>query len=147
MSACWSVGHRVLICDRDRKWSWPARRVLDDAVLGVVQTPFQTLNANAHAERFVRSIRDKAQGPLVRFAMAKGRFGPRDESLVRCPPLSIRRPNRGTETAKRLRSAIVETCHIGRIDRFGISQPCNRFHPEAAGGEIAAVGRTGACPP
>ena len=26
-----SLGHRVLICDRDRKWSRPVRRPLDDA--------------------------------------------------------------------------------------------------------------------
>ena len=49
--------HRVLICDRDRKWSEDVRRLLDDAGVHVVRTPFQSPNANAHAERFVRSIK------------------------------------------------------------------------------------------
>jgi putative transposase len=39
--------HRVLICDRDRKWSRDVRRLLGDAGVHVVQTPFQAPNANA----------------------------------------------------------------------------------------------------
>jgi len=49
--------HRVLICDRDRKWSREVRPLLGDAGVAVVQTPFQPPNANTHAERFVRSIK------------------------------------------------------------------------------------------
>ena len=52
----WSE-HRVLICDRDRKWSQDGRQLFADAGVRVVQTPFQAPNANAHAERFVRSIK------------------------------------------------------------------------------------------
>ena len=48
--------HRVLICDRDAKWSEEVRRLLSDGGLRVVQTPRRAPNANAHAERFVRSI-------------------------------------------------------------------------------------------
>jgi transposase len=48
-------GHRVLICDRDAKWSAPVRARLGEAGLRVVQTPFQAPNANAYAERFPRS--------------------------------------------------------------------------------------------
>jgi transposase InsO family protein len=51
------VGHRVLICDRDAKWSEAVRSLLKEAGIQVVQTPFQAPNANAHAERFVRSIK------------------------------------------------------------------------------------------
>ena len=47
--------HRVLICDRDATWSVPVRERLGDAGIRVVQTPFQAPNANAYAERFVRS--------------------------------------------------------------------------------------------
>jgi putative transposase len=47
----------VLICDRDSKWSWPVRDGLRDAGIRVVQTPYRAPNANAHAERFVRSIK------------------------------------------------------------------------------------------
>src|SRR5688572_30721241 len=48
--------HRVLICDRDAKWSEAVRRLLSDSGIRVVQTPWRAPNANAHAERFVRSI-------------------------------------------------------------------------------------------
>ena len=51
------VGHRVVICDRDRKWSPSVRQLLDHAGIRVVRTPLQAPNANAYAERFVRSIR------------------------------------------------------------------------------------------
>lgn len=51
------VSHRVLICDRDGKWSTAVRRLVDDAGVRVVQTPFRAPNAHAHAERFVRSIK------------------------------------------------------------------------------------------
>jgi hypothetical protein len=43
------VGHRVLICDRDTKWSAPVRAL----------TPYRAPNANAYAERFVRSIKQE----------------------------------------------------------------------------------------
>ena len=35
------VQHRVLICDRDAKWSGPVRARLGDAGVRAVQTPFQ----------------------------------------------------------------------------------------------------------
>ena len=57
--------HRVLICDRDRKWSGEVRRALGDAGIRVVQTPLQAPNANAHAERFVRSIKDECLDWIV----------------------------------------------------------------------------------
>ena len=52
-------GSRVLICDRDRKWSGDVRRVLGDAGIRVVLTPVRAPNANAFAERFVRSIHEE----------------------------------------------------------------------------------------
>jgi transposase InsO family protein len=57
--------HRMLICDRDRKWSREVRLVLGDAGVRVVQTPFQAPNANAHAERFVRSIKHECLDRMV----------------------------------------------------------------------------------
>jgi hypothetical protein len=50
------IGHRVLICDRDAKWSAPVRARLNEAGIRVVQTPYRAPNANAYAERFVHSI-------------------------------------------------------------------------------------------
>jgi transposase InsO family protein len=57
--------HRVLICDRDRKWSGDVRRLLHEAGIRVVQTPFQAPNANAYAERFVRSIKEECLDRVI----------------------------------------------------------------------------------
>ena len=47
----------VLICDHDRKWSSRVLASLRCAGVHVVQTPVRAPNCNAHAERFVRSIK------------------------------------------------------------------------------------------
>jgi transposase InsO family protein len=49
----------VMICDRDTKWSAAVRDRLNEAGIQIVQTPYQAPNANAHAERFVRSIKEE----------------------------------------------------------------------------------------
>ena len=49
--------NRVLICDRDRKWSPGVQRFLEAAGVQVIQIPGHAPNCNAHAERFVRSIK------------------------------------------------------------------------------------------
>src|SRR5262249_10761948 len=59
------VRHRVLICDRDAKWSVSVREQLHDAGIRVVQTPYQAPNANAHAERFVRSIKEECLDRII----------------------------------------------------------------------------------
>jgi transposase InsO family protein len=59
------VAHRVLICDRDTKWSRPVRQLLTEAGLRVVQTPYRAPNANAHAERFVRSVKEECLNRIV----------------------------------------------------------------------------------
>jgi transposase InsO family protein len=50
------VRHGLLICDGYTKWSALVRSRLGEAGIRVVQTPFRAPNANAYAERFVRSI-------------------------------------------------------------------------------------------
>jgi transposase InsO family protein len=55
----------LLICDRDRKWSSDVRRQLQDVGIRVVLTPVQAPNANAHAERFVRSIKEECLDRLI----------------------------------------------------------------------------------
>jgi putative transposase len=60
-------GHHVLICDRDAKWSAPVRDQLGEAGTRVVQTPFQAPNANAYAERFVRSIKHECLNRVIPF--------------------------------------------------------------------------------
>jgi transposase InsO family protein len=63
----WLVQHRVLICDRDAKWSAPVRRRLGEAGIRVVLTPYQAPNANAYAERFVRSIKEECLQRVIPF--------------------------------------------------------------------------------
>ena len=57
--------HRVLICDRDAKWTDEFRALLDGAGVPIVRTPVQAPNANAYAERFVRSIREECLDRLI----------------------------------------------------------------------------------
>jgi transposase InsO family protein len=59
------VGHRILICDRDTKWSEAFRRTLAAAGIRVVQTPPRAPDCNAYAERCVRSIREECLDRLV----------------------------------------------------------------------------------
>jgi hypothetical protein len=56
---------QVLICDRDSKWSRDVRRLLGDAGIRVVRTPERAPNANAFAERFVRSINEECLDRLI----------------------------------------------------------------------------------
>ena len=58
-------GCGVLICDRDAKWSESVRARLQDAGIRVIQTPYRAPNANAHAERFVRSIKEECLNRLI----------------------------------------------------------------------------------
>jgi putative transposase len=57
----------VLICDRDAKWSAVVRARLGEAGIRVVQTPFRAPNANAFAERFVRSIKHECLNRVIPF--------------------------------------------------------------------------------
>ena len=59
--------YRVLICDRDAKWGEPVRARLQEGGLRVIQTPYRAPNCNAHAERFVRSIKEECLDRLILF--------------------------------------------------------------------------------
>ena len=61
------VQHRVLICDRDTKWSASVRARLEEAGIRVVLTPYRAPNANAYAERFIRSIKDECLNRVIPF--------------------------------------------------------------------------------
>jgi putative transposase len=58
---------RVLICDRDAKWSEAVRARLRDAGLRVIRTPCRATNANAYAERVVRTIKEECLIRLIPF--------------------------------------------------------------------------------
>jgi putative transposase len=55
----------VLVCDRDRKWNRDVRRRLREAGIRVVLIPERAPNANAYAERFVRSIKEECLARIV----------------------------------------------------------------------------------
>jgi transposase InsO family protein len=57
--------NRMLICDRERKWSAAVERFLAKAGVRVIRTPFLAPNCNAHAERFVRSIREECLDRVI----------------------------------------------------------------------------------
>ena len=59
------LGHRVLICDRDTSWSGAFCQTLADAGIRVVRTRYRAPNCNAHAERFVRSIKEECLDRVV----------------------------------------------------------------------------------
>jgi transposase InsO family protein len=61
---------RFLICDRDSKFSLRFRIVLEAAGIHIIQTPFQAPNANAYAERFVRSIKEECLNRMILFGEA-----------------------------------------------------------------------------
>ena len=56
---------RILICDRDPKWSRGMEDLLATAGLRVCRTPAAAPNSNAHAERFVRSIKEECLNRIV----------------------------------------------------------------------------------
>jgi len=55
----------VLVCDRDRKWSRDVRRQLRQAGIRVVLILVRAPNANAYAERFVRSIKEECLDRII----------------------------------------------------------------------------------
>jgi hypothetical protein len=59
------AGHRILIGDRDATWTDGFHRIVQGAGVRIVQTPVQAPNANAYAERFVRSIREECLDRLI----------------------------------------------------------------------------------
>jgi putative transposase len=71
------VGHRILICDRDGKWTDGFRRILQSPGMQIVLTPVQGPNANAYAERFVRSICEECLDRLILFGEAAATPRPR----------------------------------------------------------------------
>ncbi len=57
----------LLILDRDSKYSSAFRDLLKDAGVQIVRLPPRSPNLNAHAERFVRSIKDECLSRVIFF--------------------------------------------------------------------------------
>jgi putative transposase len=61
-----AVGHgRVLICDRDPKWSRAVLEFLEREGVRIMRTPVRAPNCNAYAERFVRSIKEESLNRVI----------------------------------------------------------------------------------
>jgi transposase InsO family protein len=56
---------RVLICDRDPKWSDAVVAFLEREGTRMIRTPPRAPNCNAYAERFVRSIKEECLDRLI----------------------------------------------------------------------------------
>jgi transposase InsO family protein len=56
---------RFLICDRDQKWSNGVRHLLETSGVRVIRTPYRAPDCNAHAERFVRSIKEECLNRVI----------------------------------------------------------------------------------
>jgi putative transposase len=56
---------RILLCDRDPKWSRAVEQWLCTTGVRVIRTPPCAPNCNAHAERFVRSVKEECLNRLV----------------------------------------------------------------------------------
>lgn len=56
---------RILLCDRDPKWSRGVEQWLSTAGVRVVRTPPRAPNCNAYAERIVRSVKDEYLNRVV----------------------------------------------------------------------------------
>jgi transposase InsO family protein len=56
---------RLLVCDRDPKWSRRVEQWLRVAGVRVVRTPPKAPNCNAYAERFVRSVKEECLNRIL----------------------------------------------------------------------------------
>jgi putative transposase len=57
--------HRILICDRDTKFTTQFKRILRDVGVEVVLTPKRAPNCNAYAESFVLSIKSECLRRMI----------------------------------------------------------------------------------
>jgi hypothetical protein len=105
---------RVLICDRDTKWSAAVRERLEEAGVRVVQ-PHQTLNANAYAERFVRSISEEYLDRII--PIGEGHFRRAVSEFV--TPCHRERNHQGLESVLTQGAAMSGAGRVQRQSRLG----------------------------
>ena len=60
-------GRRFLICDGDAKFKYRFKILMEAAGIKLIKTPYQAPNANAHAERFIRSIESECLSQMILF--------------------------------------------------------------------------------
>ena len=106
---------RMVICDRDTKWSAAVRERLAEAGVRVVQTPYQAPNANAHAERFVRSIKEECLDRII--PIGEGHFRRAVTEFV--THYHRERNHQGLENALIERAPAIGTGRVVRSSRLG----------------------------
>ena len=67
-------GKRYLIHDRDKKYTKQFDRLLKDCGTKAVLVPPKSPNLNAHAERFVRSIKEECLSRMIFFSEEQMRY-------------------------------------------------------------------------
>jgi putative transposase len=67
------AGHRVLICDRDRKWTHGFRRIVQSAGVRIVLTPIQAPNAKGCASYCTSSVGIEGDSGLGRLHFTERR--------------------------------------------------------------------------
>ncbi len=60
-------GRRFLICDRDANFRRRFKHVMEASGIRLIKTPCRAPNANAYAERFVRSIKEECLSKIILF--------------------------------------------------------------------------------
>lgn len=65
-----AVAPRFVVHDRDKLLAWDFDTVLAAAEAEIVKTPFRAPDANAHAERWVRSVTGECLDHLILFGMS-----------------------------------------------------------------------------
>ena len=108
-------GGRILLCDRDPKWSRAVEQWLGTAGIRVVRTPPRAPNCNAYAERFVRSVKEECLNHVV--PIGNGSCVGRFTSLPRLP--SGTQSSRTGERADRATCRATTTGGIRRRQRVG----------------------------
>jgi putative transposase len=69
-AAVFLKGRRFLICDGDMNFRNRFKIVMEASGIKLVRTPYRAPNANAYAERFVRSIREEYLSRMILFGEA-----------------------------------------------------------------------------
>jgi len=61
------LNRRFLVCDRDTKFTEQFKKAIRATGVEIITTPYRSPNCNAHAERFVRSIKDECLDRMILF--------------------------------------------------------------------------------
>lgn len=72
------TGKRFLIRDNDAKFGGGFDGILRDEGIDIVRIPYRAPNANAYAERFVRTIKDECLNRMVFFGLGSLRRAQRE---------------------------------------------------------------------